>query len=329
MAIVDAHLDLAYNVFRGRDVRRPAAEQPVVENEIATVGLPDLVGGGVGLICATVFCPPWRYGRAGYQTAEEAWGIAQEQLRCYEQWSNEGLLEKVTRKSELKLEAGKTKYLLLLEGADAVREPGDVGRLYAQGVRIIGLSWRKNRMAGGTGFPGPISEEGKGVVRAMDKLGMIHDTSHLADEAFWELLGMSDGPVMASHSNCRKIVPGDRQLSDEMIRALVERGGVIGMNFYDQFLMRPEEYKKRQCTMEDLLAHVRHICELTGNARHVALGTDMDGGVGREEIPREIQSAGELCKVADALSGMGFPDEDVKNVMSENWMRYFSENLPA
>ncbi|HZZ41745.1 MAG TPA: membrane dipeptidase, partial [Tepidisphaeraceae bacterium] len=280
------------------------------------------------LICATIFCPPWRYGRAGYQTAEEAWQIAQEQIACYEQWTAEGLLEKVTKRGELKLEGGKTKYILLLEGADAIREADDVGRLYEQGVRIVGLSWRKNRMAGGTGFPGGISGEGKEVVRAMDRLKMIHDASHLADEAFWELLEMTDGPVMASHSNCRAIVPGDRQLSDEMIKALVEREGVIGMNFYDQFLMRPGDYKKRKCTMEDLLAHVRHICELAGNARHVALGTDMDGGVGRDEIPQEMGCISELYKVGDALSAMGMSDGEVAGIMSGNWMRYLAEHLP-
>lgn len=335
MLIVDAHLDLAYNVGRGRDVRLPAAQQPVVDNEVATVGLPDLQAGNVGLICATIFCPPWRYGRSGYQTAEEAWAIAQEQIRCYNTWTAEGLLSPVLRRSDLPTESAirnpqsAIKYILLLEGADAVRGPGDVARLHEQGVRIVGLSWRKNRMAGGTGFPGPISAEGRAAVRDMDQLGMIHDASHLAEEAFWQLMDLTTGPVIASHSNCRSIVPGDRQMSDDMLKAVIARGGVIGLNFYDQFLMPPDQYGKRRCTMDDLLAHAKHICELAGNANHLAIGTDLDGGVGREEIPQEIRSAADLHKVADALSAIGLSDPDVTNVMSANWLRFFSTHLPA
>jgi membrane dipeptidase len=337
MLIVDAHLDLAYNVGRGRDVRLPAARQPVVDNEIATVGLPDLARGNVGLICATIFCPPWRYGRSGYQTADEAWAIAQEQIRCYNTWTAERLLQPVLRRTDLAplqqatsdTPQSPTKYILLLEGADAVRGPGDVAALHSQGVRIIGLAWRKNRMAGGTGFPGPITPEGRAVVTGMDELGMIHDASHLADEAFWQLMDLTGGPVIASHSNCRAIVPGDRQMSDDMLKAVIARGGVIGMNFYDQFLMPPDQYRTRRCTMDDLLAHVKHLCDLAGSARHVAIGTDLDGGVGREEIPQEIKSAADLPKLADALSAIGLPDADVANVMSGNWLRFFSAHLPA
>jgi membrane dipeptidase len=166
-------------------------------------------------------------------------------------------------------------------------------------------------------------------MREMDELGMIHDTSHLAEEAFWQLMDLTGGPVIASHSNCRAIVPGDRQMSDEMLKAVIARGGVVGMNFYDQFLMPPDQYGKRRCTMDDLLAHVRHVCDLAGNAKHVAIGTDLDGGVGREEIPQEIRSAADLHKVADALAGIGLSDADVTNVMSGNWLRFFSAHLPA
>src|SRR5205823_2936804 len=135
-----------------------------------------------------------------------------------------------------------------------------------------------------------------------DEVGIIHDASHLSDESFWELVSLSNGPVMASHSNCRAIVPGDRQLSDEMIRTIASRGGVIGMNFFQQFLVLPETLARHRATLKDVVAHVQHICDLLGDTRHVGLGTDMDGGLGRSEIPVEIETAADLPRVGEALA---------------------------
>ncbi|HWB53857.1 MAG TPA: membrane dipeptidase, partial [Tepidisphaeraceae bacterium] len=282
MKIVDAHLDLAYNVERGRDVRMPASQQPVVENEIATVGLPDLRAGRVGLICGTIFAMPKIGNHAGYETAAEAKQQATRQLDWYrKQWDGDELAlvrtadELATLTKAPDVHPGLPKdlrmfvpapeekkkpipMLLLMEGADAMESEEDVKQWFDNGVRIVGLAWKRTRAAGGTGEPGPLSDEGRRIVRAMDRVGIIHDTSHLAEEAFWQLLEMSQKTVIASHSNCRAIVPTDRQLSDKMIRAIAERGGVIGMNFYDKFLMRPEEYGKRRCELRDLVAHIQH-----------------------------------------------------------------------
>jgi len=340
MFIVDAHLDLAYNVMRGRDVTKPAAEQPVVDNEVATVGLPDLRKGNVGLICATIFCPPRNYKNRGYTTADEARAIAMEQLTWYRRQVDDGRMNFVTSRAQVPeasaatesasagASAGPLRFILLMEGADAFRSPGDVAEWFEHGLRIVGLAWRKNRMAGGTGHPGPLSDEGRAVVRALDRAGIIHDMSHLAEESFWELLYLATGPVIASHSNCRKIVPGDRQLSDEMIRAIVQRDGVIGLNFYDEFLLPPSEYKKRRCRMSDIIAHVKHLASVIGDAKHIALGTDMDGGVGRDDIPFELSTAADLPVVADHLSAAGFSDEDVRGIMGGNWLRFFKRTLP-
>ena len=142
-------------------------------------------------------------------------------------------------------------------------------------------------------------------------------------------MDLATGPVIASHSNCRAIVPGDRQLSDDMIRAIAARDGVIGINFYDEFLLPPEQYKKRKCRMDDLLAHIKHMADLLGATRHIALGTDMDGGVGRDDIPQELTTAADLPRVAEALSSAGFGDDDVRGIMSANWLRFFARALPA
>lgn len=351
MIIVDAHLDLAYNVDRGRDVRQSAKDQPIAENEIATVGLPDMRAGEVSLICATIFCMPKIGTKPGYDNAAEAAEQARKQLDWYRrQWDDgELVLVRTAREIEALIKdvhprlRKKTEFdffappeevkkkaipmLLLMEGADAIESREDVKTWFDLGVRIMGLAWKRTRMAGGTGEPGPLTDEGRAVVRAMDEVGMIHDLSHLAEEAFWQLLEMSERAVIASHSNCRVIVPTDRQLSDEMIRAIGERDGVIGMNFYDKFLMRPEEYKKRRCELRDMIAHIKHICDLLGNATHVGLGSDMDGGLGREQIPKEIETIADLHRIADALSDAGFSDIDVRGIMGENWVQFFRKHL--
>ncbi len=194
-------------------------------------------------------------------------------------------------------------------------------------MRIVGLAWKGTRMAGGTGEPGPLTAEGRSIIKALDARGIIHDTSHLAEESFWELLSATSGPVMASHSNCRSIVPTDRQLSDEMIIALGQRGGVIGINFFDKFLLRPAEYQKRRARLSDLIEHVRHMCDLIGDAKHVGIGTDMDGGFGMEHIPEEIKTSADLPKIAEALAGAGFGPAEVEGIMGGNWVRFFCENI--
>jgi membrane dipeptidase len=134
--------------------------------------------------------------------------------------------------------------------------------------------------------------------------------------------------VIASHSNCRAIVPTDRQLSDEMIKALVARNGVMGVNFYDEFLMPPDQYRKRRCTVQDLLDHMKRICDLAGSAAHLGLGTDMDGGLGREQIPREFSTIADLPRLADALCTARFSDADVAGIMGLNWLNFFRQALP-
>jgi membrane dipeptidase len=332
MLIVDAHLDLAYNhILRGRDITRPAAQQPVVENEIATVGLPDLRAGSVAMICATIFAMPRTATEPGYVTPDEAQIDGWNQLKFYLDLLKLGLLDFVTHPDEVptSLPSGNAiPAILLLEGADPIRFLDDLPMWYDTGLRVIGLAWRQTRFAGGTGAPGPLTPDGIALVRAMDKLGMIHDTSHLAEESFWQLLGMSSGPVFASHSNCRSIVPTDRQLSDAMISALANRGGVVGINFFDKFLMPPELYKTRRCDLSDLVRHVDHICQLTGSATHVGLGSDMDGGLGREQIPHELPTSAHLPRIAEALAGRGYSQSDIDGIMGGNFLRFFRENLP-
>jgi len=330
MIICDAHLDLAYNAVRGRDVVLPAAQQRPDDQGIPSVGLPDLRDGGVGLVCATIFCQPCIEAEKipGYRTAQEARLAALAQLAWYQRQIREERLQFVKFPCDLGLPLrDPLRAILLMEGADALQSTDDLPEWFDAGLRIVGLAWRQTGYAGGTKAPGPLSARGVEMVKALDAAGLIHDISHMAEEAFWQLMEKSGGTVMASHSNCQALVPGDRQLSDAMIKAIVARGGMIGINFYHRFLMPPEEFGKRRATLADVIRHVRHICDLAGDARHVGLGTDMDGGLGREQIPVEIESSADLPKVADALLAAGFVREDVEGIMGRNWTRFFARNL--
>ena len=331
MFIVDAHLDLAYNAVRGRQVTRPAIEQTPDAEGVPTVGFPDLRAGGVGLICATIFCQPASPGQRGYETAEQAATVAKQQLDWYQAQVREGRMRLLRSRADVPHgngNGGPQDAILLLEGADPIRAPADLPAWFDAGLRIVGLAWKATRYAGGTGVPGPLTAAGVDLVHALDRHRIIHDASHLAEESFWQLLDISRGPIIASHSNCRSIVPTDRQLSDEMAKAIFARNGVIGINFFDKFLLAPTEQGRRRARIADVARHVKHFCDLAGDARHVGLGTDMDGGLGREQIPQEIATSAQLPRVADALVAAGFSDEDVRGIMGKNWLRFFRENLP-
>jgi membrane dipeptidase len=332
MLIIDAHLDLSYNALTGQDVLRPARERKPTGPEIPTVGLPDLRDGGVGLICATIFTEPSINGSRGYRTADEAYVQGQQHLAWYQQQESVGHFRFIKSPSDLngiEVPTSAQNAILLMEGADPLRTPADLEPWFAAGLRIVGLAWKQTRFAGGTGDPGPLTAAGVELIKALEATRIIHDTSHLAEESFWQLLHLTRGPVMASHSNCRAIVPTDRQLSDEMIKAIVARGGVIGINFFDRFLLPPDQQGRRRATLVDVVRHMQHICDLAGDARHVAIGTDMDGGLGRNEIPIEIETSADLSKLQQALSVAGFGDDDVVGIMGGNWLAFFKRSLPT
>ena len=341
--VFDAHLDLAMNACRGRDPLQPAADQPIVENEIATVGLPDLRAGRVTHLCAAIFCEPSFNGSVGYADYDQAYAMARTQLAVYQQWHAAGEINidsgPLSRYPGRGLGRGSAtnastpiNALLLMEGADAIRNPDDLAFFAAAGLRLIGLSWLATRYAGGTGQPGPLTAEGVALVAEIDKLNLIHDASHLAEQSFWQLSDIAARPIIATHSNCRSIVgedPRERHLTDAMIRRIVDGGGMIGINFYDKFLLPAEEFGKRRATLDDVVQHIRHICDLAGDAKHVGLGTDMDGGLGRQHIPEDIATSADLAKLYDALLTAGFDDAAARGVLGENWMGFFDRALVA
>lgn len=199
-------------------------------------------------------------------------------------------------------------------------------------MRILAPAWHATRYAGGTGEPGPLTELGRRLIEEIERTGLVLDVSHLAEASFFEALDLYHGPVIASHSNCRAFVPTDRQLSDEMIRALAQRDGVIGIVLFNRFLQdgwKEAGRIKSQVTLAHVVKHIQHVCDLTGDARHVALGSDFDGGFGAESIPAELEHVEDLYKIEDALLAAEFPEEDIDNIMNGNWLRMLRRSLPA
>ena len=222
-------------------------------------------------------------------------------------------------------------YILSLEGADSIITPDRLERSYAQGLRALGLAhYGPGTYAQGTAHTGGLGPRGKELLQEMDRLGMILDATHLCDDSFWEAMNFFQGPVWASHNNCRALVPNDRQFSDEQIRCLIERGAVIGgvldawmlVANWQRGLTTPKELGVK---LEHVLDHMDHICQLAGNARHIGIGTDLDGGYGREQSPGDLDTIADLQRLPRMLAERGYAEADIAGVMHQNFMRFLSD----
>jgi membrane dipeptidase len=164
----------------------------------------------------------------------------------------------------------------------------------------------------------------------MMQLGIVLDVTHLTDESFWEALEIFDGPVWASHNNCRALVPHQRQFSDEQIKALIERDAVIGMAF-DAWMMHPGWVRGvttpagAGLNILRIVDHVDHICQLAGNCRNVGIGSDLDGGYGHEQTPYDLNSIADLQSLSGHLAGRGYGPHDVAAIFHGNWVRRLNE----
>ena len=216
-----------------------------------------------------------------------------------------------------------------MEGADPILEPNQVELWWERGLRVVEpVHYGVSYYAHGTGAPGGLTSKGRELLAAMDAVGMVLDVTHLADGSFWQAVEIYRGPVLASHHNCRALVPGDRQLSDEQIRALVGRDAVIGAVF-DSWMLHPHyvagETDNSLVSVERVIDHIDHVCQLAGNARHSAIGSDLDGGFGTEQSPRELNTIADLQVVPDLLRKRGYKEADIEDIMHGNWLRFFQK----
>ena len=223
--------------------------------------------------------------------------------------------------------------ILAMEGADPIVSPGQADEWFAAGLRCVGLAhYGPGVYAHGTGGAGPVTPAGRELLRAFERLGMIVDLTHCAEPGFFEVLDRFGGAVHASHNMCRALVPADRQFSDEQIKALIARDAVIGMAF-DAWMLAPGwilgESSPDRVSMQHVADHVDHICQLAGNARHVGIGSDLDGGFGTEQAPGDLGSIAGLPRLADVLAERNYADADINAIFHGNWLRFFDRSLPT
>jgi len=352
MLIFDAHLDLSMNAMQwNRDLTLSVAdirrrEQNMTDRKDrgrGTVSLPEMRQGKVGLCVATLIgrCSPGPQPLAQlatYATPEIAWAATQGQLAWYREMEQAGEMAQIVDVRGLDRHVALWQedpppdapvgYVLSLEGADSILTPAHLERSYEQGLRAIGLShYGPGRYAGGTGDDSPLNPQGRELLAEMERLGVILDATHLCDESFWEALEAFGGPVWASHNNCRALVPGVRQFSDEQLRALIDRGGVIGAAL-DAWMLVPNWERGKTTPQETgvslshVVDHVDHVCQLAGGARHAAIGTDLDGGYGREQSPADLDTIADLARIAALLTERGYGDDDVRAIMHGNWIGF-------
>lgn len=353
MFTIDAHLDLSMNALEwNRDITRPLSEINAREKGLtdkpdrgnATVSLPELRKGNIGLVVATQiarFVAPDNH-LPGWHSPEQAWAQTQGQLAWYQAMVEKGEMAQIRdfeqleshlalwndRKGNSEKPVG---FILSLEGADSIVNLDYLEKAYESGLRALGPAhYGPGRYAFGTDSSAPLSAKGKELVRKMDELGIILDATHLCDLAFWDALEIYHGPVWASHNNCRALVDHNRQFSDEMIKALVDRGAVIGGAF-DAWMLSPgwirekSTPKERNVNISTVLDHLDHICQVAGNANHIGIGSDLDGAFGTEQCPADLETISDLQKIPDLLLLKGYSEIDVEKVMHGNWLNFLKK----
>ncbi len=221
--------------------------------------------------------------------------------------------------------------VLAMEGADPIVTPAQVSEWRSRGVRIVGLShYGQSSYAKGTGLEGGLTDRGQPLLEALDEADMILDLTHLADGAFWEATETFSGPVIATHCNCRSLVSGDRQLTDDQIQEIVDRDGVIGVAM-DAWMLQEAWtrgiWNQVEATLETVVDQIDHICDIAGDTEHVAIGSDLDGGFGREESPRDLNTIADHHRIASILESRGYDEEGVAKIMHGNWLRVLESNL--
>ncbi len=349
--IFDVHLDLSLNAIEwNRDLTLPIREIRAIESGktdlkgrgLNTVCLDEMRKGGIGLCVATQIggCMKPRGPVACWESPSQAWAMTQGQRAYYEALCDLGEMSLITTLAQLEAHlalwsdpaaAAASKapvgYLLSLEGADSIITVDYLEKAYSYGLRAMGPAhYGKGRYALGHDQVGGLPSGGEALIRKMDELGIILDVTHLSDACFFEALDLFSGSVWASHSNCRALVNDPRQFSDEQIKLLIERDAVLGAVF-DAWMMIPgwirgtSTPESTGVTISHIADHIDHICQLAGNTRHVGIGSDLDGGFGREQSPLDLDTIADLQTVETILRTRGYGEEDISALFHGNFLR--------
>lgn len=216
-------------------------------------------------------------------------------------------------------------FVISMEGADPIQHPAQIELWHQLGLRLLGLThYGEGRYAGGTSTESGLTPIGREILPYIERLGIVLDLTHCSDQAFWQVLESYSGVVLASHQNCRALVQHQRQFSDEQLKAIIARNGVIGASF-DIWMLKPNwtagNIANHDITLETVVNHIDHVCQLAGNADHAALGTDLDGGFGREQSPHDLDTIADLQKFPALLAKRGYSHADIEKIMYKNWLR--------
>ena len=361
--IVDAHEDIAYNILRfGRDYNRAAVETRRIEQESGSsapehtgetlLGWPDYQRGRVAVVFSTLFVAPMRHGtgelnknKQAYADFDQAHRLYRTQLDTYHKLADDqpdhfrliasrvDLDAVLTHWADSEAESHPVGLVPLMEGAEGVRTPSELDEWWEWGVRVIGLAWVGTRFCGGTGDPGPLTDDGRLLLKAMADIGFTLDLSHMDELSARQSLDVYAGPIIASHANAAALVPGyygNRLLSDDVIQGIIDRDGIIGLVPFCKFLNFEWNSgdPRDRITLETLAAHVDRICQMAGDARHVGLGSDFDGGFGLSAVPAGVDTIADLQKLGLVLGTKGYNDEQVAAVLGKNWLRHLQTHLP-
>jgi membrane dipeptidase len=358
--IFDGHLDLAWNACswdrdltleldRLNELERGLDDHPARGR--ATTTLPEMQRGRIALCQATLLARA-RSGsgihgggsRMGldFVNQEAASANARGQLAYYELLERQGSLRIIRTAADLedhwtRWQAEGTKSmpvgaLIAMEGADPIVDVAHAEAWWNLGLRSVNLvHYGKSRYAVGTGSDGPLTPDGIALLKEFERLGMILDATHLSDTSFSEALDRFEGPVLASHNNCRALVPNQRQFSDEQLKRLVERGAVIGAAL-DAWMLTPGwirgQTSRSVVDLEAVADHIDYVCQMAGNADHAAIGSDLDGGFGTEQTPMGLDRISDLQKLDAMLARRGYGAEAIDGIFHGNWLRFFRQHLP-
>ena len=360
--IVDAHEDIAYNMLTfGRDYTRSSAETRQIEktsgsqvlehNGQCLLGWPDYQRGRVAIVFSTLFATPLRrrigdWDGQAYADFNQAHHLYSTQLDTYHKLADQSPekfkliatradLENVLANwNDSKQATHPVGLVPLMEGAEGVRTPAELDEWWQAGLRMIGPAWAGTRFCGGTRDPGPLTDDGRALLEAMAEMGFTLDISHMDELSARQSLDMYAGPIIASHANAAALLPGydgNRLLPEDVIKGLIARDAVIGVVPFCAFLKAGWKMgdKRDDITLTTLAAHVDHICQMAGDARHVGLGSDFDGGFGLNAIPAGMDTIADLQDLGPILKAKGYQDEEVTAILGENWLRHLRTNLPA
>ncbi|MDN3643484.1 membrane dipeptidase [Lutimonas halocynthiae] len=348
MLIFDAHLDLSMNALEwNRDLRwtvdeirkSEAGMDDKPDRAKNTVSFEAMRRGNIGLCVATQIA---RYVKRdstlpGWNSPQQAWAQTQGQLAWYREMEKEGYLKSIRDIQDLETHLktwdnskadSAIGYILSLEGADSIVTPDYLDQAWEQGLRAIGPAhYGPGTYAHGTDSVGGIGTKGKDLLKKIASLGLILDATHLCDQSFWETMKIYDGPVWASHNNCRTFVNHNRQFSDEQMEELIQRKAVIGIAL-DAWMMVPNWVrgvstpKQMNVTLDLMVNNIDHICQLAGNSSHVGIGTDLDGAFGKEQCPDDLETIADLQILPQKLEQKGYDAKDIENILSTNFINF-------